>query len=91
MQFLHKHVDDLLINGDVMQELSIVEIDAVSGAALKTGGQLAAAGIMAAGAGMVGALLGAAGGPVGSAGLAVTFARGGWKFVEYICGDDKAN
>ncbi|TWH10133.1 MULTISPECIES: hypothetical protein [Pseudoxanthomonas] len=67
-----------------MRELSTNEVAVASGGVIDTGGELAAGLIMAGAAGMVGALLGAAGGPVGSAMLGVTFARAGFKYVEYI-------
>lgn len=67
-----------------MRELNQSEVVVASGGVIDTGGELAAGLIMAGAAGMVGALLGAAGGPVGSAALGVTFARYGFKYVEYI-------
>ncbi len=67
-----------------MRELTQSEVQMAAGGVIDTGGELAAGLIMAGAAGMVGALLGAAGGPVGSATLGVTFARAGFKYVEYI-------
>jgi hypothetical protein len=67
-----------------MRTMTDRQLTQIAGGRINTGAELAAGLIMAGGAGMVGALLGAAGGPVGSAALGATFAKYGFKYVDYI-------